>query len=581
MNTRFQKFLSFYRPHMKIFTLDMGCALVSSGVTLVLPLVSRYITKQVLTGDLTNKLPQLLWAGGGMLVLILIFTACNMLYCYQGHAMGAKMETAMRAELFAHYEKLSFSFYDEQKTGRLTSIISNDILSMTEFYHHVPEDILIFLVKLVGAFVVLLGINVPLTVSAFSLLPLMLLYALYFNPKMRAAYKRGRECIADINAQVDDSLSGIRVVQSFANEEIEQTKFDRQNRRFLESRKDVYRNEAYFFDVMTAFPHCFTLVILVFGGISIAKGAMDLADLLAFTLYIPILNEPIERMLNIIRLYQEGSTSFDRFMEILEVQPGIRDSENAVSLCKVQGRIAFENVTFCYRADQKPVLREISLEVEAGESVAVVGSSGVGKTTLCSLIPRFYDVTGGRILLDGVDIKHIKLKDLRRNIGVVQQDVYLFSGTVLENICYGKPDATMQEVVEAAKQANAHDFIQALPDGYDTNIGSKGIKLSGGQRQRLSIARVFLKNPPVVILDEATSALDNESERLVQQSLERLMARRTTFIIAHRLSTIRNARRIIMLEDQQVTEEGTHTALIRKGGAYARFYQAAYVTAEE
>ncbi len=580
MNPRFRKFLSYYRPHLKTFTLVMSCALVSAGVTLTIPLVSRFITKQVLAGVTDNALSQILWAGGLMLFLILILTVSNMVYCCQGHVMGAKMETVMRAELFAHYEKMSFRFYDEQKIGRMMSIISNDVLSMTELYHHGPEDILMFLIKFVGAFVVLLSINVPLTIAAFSLLPLMVLYALHFNPKMKAAYKRGRERIADVNAQVEDSLSGIRVVQSFTNEEIEQQKFDRENRRFLDCRKDVYKNEAFFYDVMTSFPHLFTLVILVFGGICIIHGTMDLADLLAFTLYIGSLFEPINTMLNFIRLYQEGSTGFSRFMEMLETNPDISDREDAVYISNVQGRITFENVTFGYQDDQEPVLKDFSLDVKAGESVAVVGSSGVGKTTLCSLIPRFYDVTEGRILLDGVDVRSVRLKDLRKNIGVVQQDVYLFSGTVLENIRYGKPDATLKEVMEAARQANAHDFIQKLPNGYDTDIGSRGVKLSGGQKQRISIARVFLKNPPVLILDEATSALDNESEHMVQESIERLMANRTTFIIAHRLSTIQNAKRIIVLEEKQVAEEGTHSALLQKGGAYAKLYQAAQIPAE-
>ncbi len=580
MNPRFLKFLSYYRPHVKIFTLDMSCALVSAGATLTIPLVSRYITKQVFQGSFENAISQIFMAGGVMLALIVILTLCNMIYCYQGHVMGAKMEARMRQELFAHYQKLSFRFYDEQKIGRLMSILSNDVLSMTELYHHGPEDLLMFLIKFVGAFVVLISINVPLTIATFSLLPLMVLYALHFNPKMKAAYKRSRERIADVNAQVEDSLSGIRVVQSYANEEAEQQKFEKENLHFLVSRKDVYKNEAIFYDAMTGFPHLFTLVILVFGGISIIQGAMDLADLLAFTMYVSSLNQAIYTLLNFLRLYQEGSTGFLRFMEMLETEPDIQDREDAVALQNIQGRITFENVTFGYQQDQSPVLKDFSLTADAGESIAVVGSSGVGKTTLCSLIPRFYDVTEGRILLDGVDVKNIRLKDLRKYIGVVQQDVYLFSGTVLENIRYGKPDATMEEVMEAAKKANAHDFIQKLPGGYDTDIGSRGVKLSGGQKQRISIARVFLKNPPVLILDEATSALDNESERQVQESIERLMVKRTTFIIAHRLSTIQNAKRIIVLEDQQVAEEGTHTTLLQKGGAYAKLYQAAQVVVE-
>jgi len=580
MNPRFMKFISYYRPHLKIFTLDMGCAFVSAGVTLTIPLVSRFITKQVLAGVPDNALNQILLAGGVMLALILLLTVCNMVYGYQGHMMGAKMEARMRTELFAHYQKLSFHFYDEQKIGRLMSILSSDVLSMTEMYHHAPEDLLMFLIKFVGAFAVLLSINIPLTIAVFSLLPFMVLFTLRVSPKMKAAYKHSRERIADVNAQVEDSLSGIRVVQSFTNQEMEQAKFDHQNRCFLNSWKDVYKNEAFFYDVMKSFPHYFSLVILVFGGVCIIEGTMDLADLLAFTMYISILNEPIDTMLNFIRLYQEGSTGFARFMEMLETKPDICDREDAIPLGKVQGQITFDNVTFGYQEGQEPVLKNFSLKAKAGESIAVVGSSGVGKTTLCSLIPRFYDVSQGRILLDGVDVKSIRLKDLRQNIGVVQQDVYLFSGTVLENIRYGRPGATMDEVVEAAKRANAYDFIQKLPNSYDTDIGSRGVKLSGGQKQRISIARVFLKNPPVLILDEATSALDNESERQVQDSLECLMAHRTTFIIAHRLTTIQNAKRIIVLEDRQVAEEGTHQELMELGGAYAKLYQAAQVPVE-
>ncbi len=575
MNARLKRFLSYYRPHVKIFSLDMGCALVSAGITLLLPILSRYMTKQVLTQANDAAMSQILAAGCGMLALILLQIGCNMIYTSQGHIMGAKMETRMRAELFARYQQLSFSFYDEQKIGRMMSVLSNDVLAMTELFHHGPEDVVMFIIKFAGAFIVLININVTLTFAAFSLFPLMLLYALYFNKKMKAAYKRSRERIADVNAQAEDSLSGIRVVQSFAGEKAEEDKFAVENGRFLASRKDVYHNEAYFYEVMEAFPKLFTLVILVFGGVSILKGAMDLADLLAFMMYVSSLNEPINTILNFIRLYQEGSTGFARFMEMMETQPDIRDREDAISLHHVAGQITFDNVTFHYKKDQEPVLEDFSLDVSAGESIAVVGSSGVGKTTLCSLIPRFYDVTEGRILLDGVDVRDILLKDLRKSIGVVQQDVYLFAGSVLENIRYGRPDATLAEVMEAARQANAHDFIERLPNGYDTDIGSRGVKLSGGQRQRISIARVFLKNPPIVILDEATSALDNESERLVQESLERLMAKRTTFIIAHRLSTIRNARRIIVMEDRRVAEEGTHRALLQKGGAYARLYQAA------
>ena len=575
MNARLKRFLSYYRPHLTIFSVDMGCALVSAGITLLLPLLSRYITKQVLVQANSAAISQILLSGGAMLALILLQIGCNMIYTSQGHIMGAKMETRMRADLFAKYQQLSFSFYDEQKIGRMMSLISNDVLSMTELFHHGPEDVVMFIIKFAGAFVVLININVLLTIAAFSLFPFMLLYALYFNKRMKAAYKRSRERIADISAQAEDSLSGIRVVQSFAGEEAEEEKFALENSRFLNSRKDVYYNEAYFYEVMDAFPKLFTLVILVFGGICIQRGVMDLADLLAFMLYVSSLNEPIHTILNFIRLYQEGSTGFARYMEMMEIQPDIRDREGAKALDHVAGQITFEDVSFQYKKEQVPILQHFSLSVAAGESVAVVGSSGAGKTTLCSLIPRFYDVTEGRIMLDGVDVRDIRLKDLRKSIGVVQQDVYLFSGSVLQNIRYGRADATLAEVMEAARQANAHDFIEKLPHGYDTDIGSRGVKLSGGQRQRISIARVFLKNPPIVILDEATSALDNESERLVQDALTRLMAQRTTFIIAHRLSTIRSAGRIIVIEDRGVKEEGTHRILLQKGGAYTRLYQAA------
>ncbi|MBZ0286915.1 MAG: ABC transporter ATP-binding protein/permease, partial [Anaerolineae bacterium] len=477
-----------------------------------------------------------------------------------------------RADLFNHYQKLSFGFYDEQRTGQLMSRITNDLFSLSELYHHGPEDLAIAILKFAGAFLILIHINVGLTLVIFLMVPLMAAYAFYFNRRMNAALSLSRERVGDINAQVEDTLSGIRVVQSFTNESIENRKFAYRNQRFLQSRDDGYLSEAYFSAGMMAATQLLTIAVIILGGVAIVQASLDLADMLTYLLCVAILVEPIQRVVNFARLYQEGITGFNRFMDILEIEPDIQDTPGAMELSRVRGDVEFRGVSFKYREEHNYVVRNISLHIRAGEYVALVGSSGVGKTTLCSLIPRFYDVTEGEILLDGHNIRDVRLSSLRRNIGVVQQDVYLFAGTVADNIRYGKPDATDEEIVEAAKQANAHDFIMALPEGYDTDIGQRGVKLSGGQKQRLSIARVFLKDPPILIFDEATSALDNESERAVQESLERLTDNRTTLVIAHRLSTIRNAGRIIVLTDDGIHEQGTHDELISLNGAYASLY---------
>jgi ATP-binding cassette subfamily B protein len=573
MNSRSRKFLSYYKPYLGLFGADMACALIVSATTLLLPLCANYITKIILVGATSNSLNQVYGMGAVMLALIAVHTACNMFVDYQGHRMGALMERDMRGELFEHYQKLSFGFYDEQRTGQLMTRITNDSFDLAELYHHGPEDIVISLLNFIGAFIIMLTVNVSLAVIVFLFLPVMAVYAIHFNKKMRVALRRSHNRIGDINAQVEDTLSGVRVVKSFTNEEIEIRKFEHENNRFLNSRSDGYKSEAYFSAGMTAFTQLLTVTVILFGGISILLGtSLDLADLITFLLCIGILIEPIQRFSNFTRLYQEGMAGFERFMEVLDVLPDIQDTPDATDLAHVRGNVEFRDVNFKYKEEHDYVLRHISLDIKAGEYIALVGSSGVGKTTLCSLIPRFYEINAGKILLDGKDIRSISLSSLRKNIGVVQQDVYLFAGTVADNIRYGKLNASKEEIIDAAKKANAHDFIMALPNGYDTDIGQRGVKLSGGQKQRLSIARVFLKDPPILIFDEATSALDNESEKAVQNSLEKLSDNRTTLVIAHRLSTVRNAQRIVVLTDNGIDEQGTHEELIAMNGTYANLY---------
>lgn len=572
MNSRTRKFLSYYKPYKGLLLADMASAFVVSAVSLLFPLVINYITKNILESGSPNVINDIYTMGAVLLGLVVLHTVCNIFVDYRGHMMGAKMESDMRTELFDHYQKLSFGFYDEHKTGQLMTRLTNDIFWLSELYHHGPEDLLISLLKFVGAFLILITINVPLTLIVFLFMPAMGLYAYYFNKRMNIALRTSKDRIGDINAQVEDSLAGIRVVKSFTNEAIERRKFAYENNRFVGSRSDGYRSEAYFDNGLIAFTQIITIIVVVFGGVAIVNASLDLADLLTYLLVIGILVEPIRRMANFARLYQEGVTGFSRFMDVLEIEPDIQDAPDAVELTQVQGNIEFRNVSFKYKQDHDYILRHISLDIGVGEYVALVGSSGVGKTTLCSLIPRFYDVSDGQILLDGRDIRDIRLKSLRRSIGIVQQDVYLFAGTVADNVRYGSLDAGRDEIVEAAKKANAHDFIMRLPDGYDTDIGQRGVKLSGGQKQRLSIARLFLKDPPIIILDEATSALDYESEKAVQDSLARLIHDRTTLVIAHRLSTVRKAQRIVVLTDSGIDEQGTHEHLLALDGTYANLY---------
>ena len=570
--SRSRKFLSYYKPYLGLFFADMACALIVSAITLLLPLCARYVTKNILEGNTPHQLNDIYLMGTLMVALVGVYTLCTIFIDFQGHMMGARMESDMRSELFDHYQKLSFSFYDEQRTGQLMTRITNDTFAMSELYHHGPEDIVVTFLTVIGTFIILMRINVALTLIVFLFLPIMAVYALYFNKKMNSALRSSKDRIGDINAQVEDTLAGIKVVKSFTNEDIEKRKFAHANNRFIISRRDGYKSESYFSSGLIAFTQLITIAVIIFGGVAIVHASLDLADLLTYLLCVSILIDPIQKLVNFGRLYQEGITGFNRFMDIMEIVPDLQDAADAIDLIHVQGHVEFRDVSFRYKEDHSYVMKDLSLEIQAGEYVALVGSSGVGKTTLCSLIPRFYEVTAGTILLDGQDIRDVTMSSLRRNIGIVQQDVYLFAGTVADNIRYGKLDASEQEIINAAKQAHAHDFIMALPDGYNTDIGQRGVKLSGGQKQRLSIARVFLKDPPIIIFDEATSALDNESEKAVQDSLERLADNRTMLVIAHRLSTIRNAQRIVVLSDTGISEQGTHAELIALNGAYANLH---------
>ena len=549
---RWKGLVSYYKPYMGLFLADMIFAMIGAGVTLIIPLIVRYITSNVVYLSTEEAFAQILRYGILMIIMVTVELGCNFFITYYGHVMGTYIERDLRNDIFGHYQKLSFNFFDNQKVGHLLSRVTSDLFDITELLHHGPEDIVISLIKIIGSFAILYMVNPVLAATAMLLVIIMAVFAIIMNKKMKEAFAANRARIGDINSQIEDSLSGIRVVKSFANETEEMHKFEEGNNRFVASKRVAYRYMGTYHSFTTFLTTMITVVSLIVGALLMTQGKLTATDLVTFLLYINLFTEPIKKLINFTEQFQNGYSGYTRFCEIMEIDPDIVDKPNALPLETVDGDIRFEDVSFGYQDTDEFVLKDVNLHVKSGEYVALVGSSGVGKTTLCSLIPRFYDVSSGRILLDGKDIRDVKMKDLRRQIGIVQQDVYLFAGTIIENIRYGKPDATDEEVIAAAKAANAHDFIMNLDQGYQADIGQRGVKLSGGQKQRISIARVFLKNPPILIFDEATSALDNESEKVVQESLEALAKNRTTFVIAHRLSTIRNAERIIVLSEEGV-----------------------------
>ena len=573
MRETLKKMISYYKSYKGVFFTDMFFAIMASAVALVIPLVVRYVTSTVIYMDRDKAMKTLVIIAVVVTLLILFQCYCNYYISNYGHVMGARIEYDMRAEIFAHFQKMPFSFYDDQKVGQLMSRITSDLFDITELLHHGPENITISVIKIIGALIILMSINVKLAFAAFVLIPFMIMYAYFFNKRMKRAFRENRVKIAAINEQIEDNLSGIRVVKSFANEDIENEKFKVGNDAFLDAKKNSYHYMGGYNSGLTAFNTMINLIVIVSGGIMITRNAVSITDLLTFLLYINIFTDPVKTLIDFTEQFQNGYSGYERFQQILQLEPEIRDREDAIELKNVKGNISFDNVSFRYNDNAHRVLKHINLDINAGEYVALVGSSGAGKSTLCNLIPRFYEVSDGKISVDGQDIRNIKLNSLRKNIGMVQQDVYLFAGTIFDNIKYGRPDATKEEVIEAAKEANAYDFIMSLPKGFDTDIGQRGIKLSGGQKQRLSIARVFLKNPSILIFDEATSALDNESEKIVQKSMEKLAKNRTTLVIAHRLSTIRNAKKILVLTENGIEEQGTHEELMEKQGIYYDLYK--------
>ena len=571
MNT-IKKFIHYYGPYKAVFFIDLICAAVISLVDLAYPQILRTMTKTLFTQDKDIILHALPVIAASLFVMYIVQSLCKYYVTYQGHMMGAKMERDMRRELFDHYQELSFSYYSRNNSGQMMSKLVSDLFDISEFAHHGPENLFISLVKIVGAFIFLFFINKKLALPLILLVIVMFVFSFRQNAKMQETFMENRRKIGDVNASLQDTLSGIRVVQSFANEDIERAKFKKSNEAFLVSKRDNYHCMGSFMSSNLFFQGMMYLVTLVYGGYLIAQGEMQTADLAMYALYIGIFISPIQILVELVEMMQKGLSGFRRFLDVMETESEIRDADNAAELTDVKGHVRYDHVSFHYSDDNTPVLSDISIDIPAGKSIALVGPSGSGKTTICSLLPRFYDVTGGSITVDGKDIRGLTLKSLRSQIGMVQQDVYLFDGTIKDNIAYGKPGASDEEIIKAAKCASIHDFIMELPDKYDTYVGERGTRLSGGQKQRISIARVFLKNPPILILDEATSALDNESERWIQKSLEELSKNRTTITIAHRLSTIRDADEIIVITEEGIAERGTHAELLEKNGLYAAYY---------
>lgn len=568
-----KKFIRYYKPYKAVFFIDLFCATVISLVDLAFPQILRTLTKTLFAGSAEKILSALLPIAIALLAAYIIQTLCKYYVTYAGHMMGARMERDMRKELFDHYERLSFSYYDQNNSGQMMSKLVSDLFDISELAHHGPENLFISLIKIIGSFIFLFMINWMLAIPMLILVVFMLIFSYGQNKRMQETFMDNRRKIGDINSSLQDTLSGIRVVQSFANERIEEKKFDKSNEAFLISKDANYRCMGSFMSGNLFFQGLMYMITLVFGGWLIAHGKMAASDLAMYALYIGIFISPIQILVELTEMMQKGFSGFKRFMDVVETKPEIVDAPDARELTNVKGDVCYEDVSFHYSDDDTPVLSHVSFSIPAGKSIALVGPSGSGKTTICSLLPRFYDVTGGRVIIDGVDVRKLTLESLRGHIGLVQQDVYLFCGSIKDNIAYGKPDATMDEIMDAAKKANIHDFIMELPDGYDTFVGERGTRLSGGQKQRISIARVFLKNPPILVLDEATSALDNESERYIQKSLEELAKDRTTITIAHRLSTIRNADEILVVADNGIAERGTHEELLAQGGIYAHYYE--------
>ncbi len=577
--TLLKTFLPYYKKYKWILVSDLFCASLTTVCELILPLLVREITGAASSDPITLTVGLILKCALLYVFLRIIDTAANYYMASVGHIMGTRMETDMRHDFFAHLQKLSFSYYDNAKVGTLMSRITSDLFDVTEFAHHCPEEFFIAGIKIICSFIILCTINVPLTLIIFSIIPPMIVVLRIFNKRMKEGFKESRKQVGELNSQIEDSLLGIRVVKSFANESVEQKKFDSGNLKFLDIKRRVYHIMASFHSSTRLFDGIMYIVVVAVGGLFMLNtegsrlGSITPADYIAYLMFVTTLLTSVRRIVEFTEQFQRGMTGIERFSEIMDIEPDITDAKSAEVLENVRGEVHFSDVSFSYDTGDKTVLAHINLDVKAGESIALVGPSGGGKTTLCSLIPRFYDTTDGVISIDGKDIKDVSLESLRGNIGVVAQDVYLFSGSIKENIAYGKLGATDDEIIEAAKLAGAHDFIMGLPDGYDTYVGERGVKLSGGQKQRVSIARVFLKNPPILILDEATSALDNESEKLVQESLEKLAKGRTTFTIAHRLTTIRNADRILVLTENGIEEEGSHKELIERGGMYSELYK--------